>query len=123
MSDNPVQSNGFSNAPLQKQPGVLKIYKTGELTVVGFGGTDVPDEVCVAEYREELLKLIEEQRCKVLAFDLDGVKLIPSGMLGLLISLKKRGLEIELYNPSPDILEVLEVTRLGDQFVIRGIEP
>ena len=28
-----------------KDPNVLKIYKTGELTVVGFGGQDVPDEV------------------------------------------------------------------------------
>lgn len=24
---------------------VLKVYQTGELTVVGFGGKDVPDEV------------------------------------------------------------------------------
>ncbi|MBC7815773.1 MAG: anti-sigma factor antagonist, partial [Planctomycetaceae bacterium] len=35
-------------------PNVLKVYQTGELTVVGFGGKDVPDEVCIAAYRQQL---------------------------------------------------------------------
>ena len=105
-----------------KDPNVLKIYQTGELTVVGFGGQDVPDEVCIAAYREQLFQLIKDHNCKVLAFDLTGVTLIPSGMLGVLTSLRSKVQRLELYNPSEDVREVLHMTRLGNQFDIKEVE-
>ena len=101
---------------------MLRVYETGELTVVGFGGQDVPTEVCIAEYRDQLNRLIEQHDCRTLAVDLSGVKLMPSGLLGMLVSLRKRLESIELFNPSNDILDVLEITRLRDQFVIRELE-
>jgi hypothetical protein len=102
-------------------PGILKIYQTGPLTVVGFAGEDVPDEVCIAGYRDQLFKLIEDHQCKVLAFDLTGVILVPSGMLGVLISLRKRLERVELYNPSKDVQEVLQMTNLAPLFEIREV--
>ena len=104
-----------------KDRNVLKVYQTGELTVVGFGGQDVPDEVCIAVYREQLLQLIKEHHCKVLAFDLTGVKLIPSGMLGVLTSLRSQVKRLELYNPSVDVREVLHMTRLEQLFEIKDL--
>ena len=103
-------------------PNVLKIYEVGELTVVGFGGKDVPDETCIAHYRELLMDLIDKHHCKVVAFDLSGVKLVPSGMLGVLVSVKKRGVEVQIFNPSPDVREVLRLSRLDTQFVISEVE-
>lgn len=102
-------------------PGVLKVYQTGPLTVVGFAGQDVPDEVCIAGYRDQLFKLIEDHQCKTLAFDLTGVVLVPSGMIGVLISLRKRLERVELYNPSKDIRDVLEMTKLISLFDIREV--
>lgn len=102
-------------------PGVLNVYQTGPLTVVGFAGKDVPDEICIAAYRDQLFKLIEDSHCKVLAFDLTGVVLVPSGMLGVLVSLRKRLDRLELYNPSKDVLEVLELTKLNSLFEIREV--
>ena len=104
-----------------KDPNVLKIYQTGELTVVGFGGQDVPDEVCIAAYRDQLFQLVKEHRCKVLAFDLTGVTLIPSGMLGVLTSLRNKVERLELYNPSVDVREVLHMTRLENLFEIKEV--
>ena len=104
-----------------KDPNVLKIYQTGELTVVGFGGQDVPDEVCIAAYRDQLFHLIEEHKCKILAFDLTGVTLVPSGMLGVLTSLRSRVERVELYNPSVDVREVLRLTRLETLFDIKEV--
>lgn len=98
---------------------LLKIYEIGPVTVVGFSGEDVPSEVCVAGYREELLKLLDEHPIQTLAFDLTGVKLMPSGMLGLLSSLRKQVDNIEIYNASPDVREVLKITRLDQLFVIK----
>lgn len=100
---------------------VLKVYQTGPLTVVGFGGNDVPDEVCIAAYRRQLAELIQSQGCKVLAFDLTGVKLIPSGMLGVLVTVRKLVDRVELYNASKDIRDVLRITSLLPLFDLKDV--
>lgn len=108
--------------PLASGSGVLKVYQAGELTVVGFAGQDVPDEVCVAGYRDELTKLLDEHQCHTLAVDLSGVQLLPSGMLGLLTSVRKKVSVVELYNPSPDVRDVLQMTNLNRLFVIKEVD-
>lgn len=114
-------SPDFRLGDLPEDPAVLKIYQTGELTVVGFGGRDVPDEVCIAAYRTQLLDLIAKHDCKVLAFDLTGVQLVPSGMLGVLSSIRQRVGRVELYNPSPDVMEVLRITKFDQLFEIKEV--
>lgn len=94
------------------EPQILSVYKTGPLTVVGFGGQEVLDQVNIAACRSEIMKLVEVNKTEVLAFDLTGVKLIPSGLLGLLASLRNQGVKIQLYNPSEDVMDVLQVTHL-----------
>ena len=96
-----------------------KSTKTGELTVVGFGGRDVPNDICFAFYRDQLIKMVDEYGCKALGFDLTGVTLIPSGMLGVLLSLRRKVERIELYNPSADIREVLLLSRIEQLFEIK----
>ena len=103
-------------------PNVLKVYQTGELTVVGFGGKDVPDEVCIAAYRQQLFDMIAQYDTKVLAFDLSGVILVPSGMLGVLSSLRQRVERLEIYNPSPNVREVLRITKLERLFDIKEVQ-
>ena len=90
----------------------LEIYEAGELTVIGFGGREVLDRMSVADCRDELLDLIRENHCTTLALDLTGVRLIPSGMLGMLCSIRRQGIAVHLYNPSQDVREVLEITKL-----------
>jgi anti-sigma B factor antagonist len=92
---------------------ILNVYQTGPLTVVGFGGQEVLDQVNIAACREELLKLVAAHQTEVLAFDLTGVKFIPSGLLGLLASLRHQNVKIQIYNPSADVQEVLDVTHLN----------
>ena len=104
------------------EQGVLHVYEKGPLTVVGFGGQDVLDHVNVAEFRDEVSAMIRENDCKVLAFDLTGVKLIPSGLLGLLASLRQMDVEVHLYNPSDDIRDVLEITKLDQIMQVHELE-
>ncbi|SFI09884.1 STAS domain-containing protein [Planctomicrobium piriforme] len=101
---------------------ILEVYQTGPTTVVGFGGRDILGDVNVALCRNELLQLIEEQRCSVVAFDLTGVKFIPSGLLGLLASMRQNEIEVHLYNPSDDIREVLTITGLEKIMPVHRIE-
>lgn len=101
----------------------LKVFEVGKKTVIGFGGHEVLDQLNVAVYRDHLLSIIEEHSVETLAFDLSGVILVPSGMLGLLASLHKEGVAVELYNPSEDIREVLEITQLNQLLTVCEGQP
>src|SRR5579862_4017045 len=101
---------------------IFEVYQTGELTVVGFGKHQILDQIDLSACRAEVIALVEKHNCQTLAFDLSGVKLIPSGMLGLLASLRKMNIAVHLYNPSPDVAEVLQITRLSDVMPIHYID-
>lgn len=101
---------------------ILEVYQTGPLTVVGFGAREILDQIDLTQCRAEVIQLLERHQCKTLAFDLTGVKVIPSGMLGLLASLRKLGIEVHLYNPSEDVTEVLQITRLSEVMPIHHID-
>jgi anti-sigma B factor antagonist len=100
----------------------LEVYEAGELTVIGFGSREILDRMSLGECREELIRLIEEHQCSTLAFDLTGVRLIPSGLLGLLCSFRQQGIEVHLYNPSQDVREVLEITKLDTLLEMHEVE-
>ena len=100
----------------------LEVYQPGELTVIGFGGREILDDLNLAECRDDLLELIREHDCHVLAFDLTGVKLIPIGLLGLLASIRRLDVEVHLYNVSDDIREVLEITKLDQVLELHEVE-
>ena len=108
--------------PIKNSKDIFQVYQTGELTVVGFGGREILDQIDLSACRAEILALVEKHSCKTLAFDLSGVKLIPSGMLGLLASLRKMNIVVHLYNPSPDIAEVLQITRLAEVLPVHYID-
>lgn len=101
---------------------LLKVYAEGPVTVFGFGGRDVPDEVSLAGYRDQVYETIGKPNCTTVAFDLTGVKMVPSGMLGLMTSVKQRGRKVELYNTSADVKEVLRIACLFDFFDLREVE-
>jgi len=101
---------------------ILEVYQTGPTTVVGFGGRDVLMDVNVAACRDELIALIQREKCSIVAFDLTGVRLLPSGLLGLLSSLRHNGVQVHLYNPSADVREVLSLTNLDQIMQIHEID-
>ncbi len=105
-----------------QQRGILQLYHVGPLCVAGFGGKDILDTFSVKDIRAEILELIKEHQCETLAIDLTGVKLIPSGMLGLLASMRDLDIDLHLYNPSDDIREVLEITKLNQFMHLHDVE-
>jgi anti-sigma B factor antagonist len=120
------EDSGFHNPQYAlTEDGVLKVYSVGETTVLGFGGQDVPSEFNAAHYRAAISDLLIANNCNVVAFDLTGVKLVPSGMLGLLVSLKQlNGLEptVQIFNPCDDVREVLQITKLNTMIEIHEVD-
>lgn len=102
--------------------GLLKYYEVGRLIVVGFGGKDLPSDYCIAESRQTLCDLVRLHDCKELVFDLTGVHLIPSGMLGVIASMRNLDVQVAVCNPSPDFREVLSTTQLDTIIQIRDVD-
>ncbi len=104
------------------EDGILHVYEVGKLIVLGFAGKDVPSNFNVAHYREAILELAKANGTTTIAFDLTGVRIVPSGMLGLWASLKKQDIGIEVYNPSEDIQDVLEITKLNQLITVKKVD-
>lgn len=107
------------------EDGVLQVYSAGRTTVLGFGGEDVPSEFNAAHYRAAIRDLLRAAECETVAFDLTGVRMLPSGMLGLLVSLRQLdGLtpHVQVFNACADIRNVLSMTRLDTMIEVREVE-
>jgi anti-sigma B factor antagonist len=107
------------------EDGALKIYSVGETTVLGFDGKDVPGEFNAAHYRAVITDLLRANQSHTVAFDLTGVRLVPSGMLGLWVSLSRvpdLPLKVQVFNPSDDVKEVLSITKLKNIFEICEVD-
>ena len=98
----------------------IDVYRSGPLTVVGFGTRNALD-VSVVACQNELAKVLREANCHTLAVDLTGVRLVASGMLGVFASIQRRGVRVLLFNPSPDLVEVLEITKLDRLLAIHEV--
>ncbi len=96
----------------------LEIVRNGEMTVVGFGGRELLDQINLAACRDQITELVKRNQSKTLAFDMTGVRLIPSGLLGLLASLRETVGTIQILNPCEDVREALEVTKLNQIFEV-----
>lgn len=101
---------------------ILNVYEVGRTTVVGFGDREILDNINLALCREELVQLLQKANARTLGFDLTGVRLIPSGFLGLMASVRGLGVEVHLYNPSPDVREVLSTTNLDRLMPVHEID-
>ena len=100
----------------------FEVYQPGPLTVIGFGDRKVLSHMDVTDCREEVFELIRKQRCTTLAIDLTGIGTIPSGLLGLLVAVHHQGVNVCLFNPSNDLREVLEITKLHQLFPTYQVE-
>lgn len=107
------------------EDGLLQVYSAGIVTVLGFGGNDVPSEFNAAHYREAITDLLKANNSTVVAFDLTGVRFVPSGMLGLLVSLTRIAgtpLTVQIFNPSADVREVLAITKLNRMIELHEVD-
>lgn len=104
------------------QERLLKVYATDPIVVVGFGGAAIPDDHNLSAYRDELLDLLEEHKKSELAFDLTGVLIVPSGIVGLLVSLVKQDISVSVFNASQEVREVFEVTQINQLVTLRDVE-
>lgn len=99
------------------------VYKVGRLTVIGFEARHLADPNCQEACRNRLLRLNGDRACEVLVVDLMEVTPLTSWVLGILAAVRKQGIGVELYHPSPVIREILMTTHMDEILHIRHDEP
>ncbi len=100
---------------------MLKVVRNGFSVRIAFNPPDhAKQEVCISEYREQLLQLLEVPECCTVTFDMTGISAPPGGLVGLLASAQACGCEIEILNPSPNVQEILRIAKLDSRLLIRG---
>lgn len=112
--------DGDSSIIVHHQPisDALRFDRDGERMTVGISADSLRDDFSIAEYREILYEIIKASKCKVLRIDFTGIDFLPSGMLGVLSSIRNHGIAIEIRNPNDTIRDSLSVTRLDTIFKI-----
>lgn len=101
---------------------ILQVLAAGPTTIVTFRASDILEDINVAACRDEIIDLVKSNGTEVICFELSRVRLIPSGMLGLLASLRQMDLEVRILNPSPDVREVLSITNFDKLIAIEEVE-
>jgi anti-anti-sigma factor len=95
---------------------VFQVRETGRLTVVRVNPDSVTDYERFEQCSQELTAILNTAGCIVVRFDLEGIPFLASGVLGLLVSMRNAGVDIQFQNASEHVRDVLKVTRL-DQLV------
>lgn len=98
----------------------LRVRQTGEVTEIAFGDRGVKDASCITTFYDQIVELIEQNRCRVLILDMQGAWFLPSKTLGALLALRRIVDRIELHNVSVEVRECLRVTQLDQIFHIEG---
>lgn len=98
----------------------LKIYTKEGLTVVTFEDQGfLAAQTFIGQATEHLERIVEEHHSKVLVIDLAGITALPTDMLGVLVGLHHRGIQIRLFNVTEDVRLILETTNLDQLFDLR----
>jgi len=91
---------------------VFQVNETGRLTLVRVNPDGVTDYERFEQCRDQLLKILKEAGCVVVRLDVEGIPFLASGILGLLVSMRNSGIDVQIQNASEHVRDVLKVTRL-----------
>jgi hypothetical protein len=119
----PVFAKTAMLMPPDPSPSWLRVYRAGEVLVLGFGGSDDAQDVVRGANREQVFDLIETHRCHTIAFDLTGVGSLSVGMVRLLASVRHRCPLVQLFNVSDEIRTQLRLANMTQFFELCVVEP
>ena len=98
----------------------MNVYTKDELTLVTFEDTGyLGGHSFMGQAAERLEGIVETHDSKLLVLDLKEITALPSYLLGVLVSLKNRGVEIRLFNVTVDVRLILETMNLDTHFDLR----
>ncbi|QDT16189.1 STAS domain-containing protein [Alienimonas californiensis] len=103
------------------RPATFTLYSHGEVTALGWDGA-VAIDPDPATFLQEVADLAAGAGAKALAIDLTGLERFPPGLLGGLPALVRRGVRVLLFNPTPDVRELLRVSHLDRHLGVHEVD-
>lgn len=94
---------------------MVEVRERGPRTVMGLKSDRLSDESVLQRLFDELDQLVRSSGCEVLVIDIEGLRSLPSSLIGQLVSLRRR-IPIELINAGEYVQLVLETARLSRLF-------
>ncbi|MBW3539627.1 MAG: STAS domain-containing protein [Planctomycetes bacterium] len=102
----------------ENSPG-FEIAQSGSRISFEFTEKRLPGPTVIAELQKHLQTLVARHDAKTLSLKAGNLQMIPSQLLGFLVEFKRRGLEVELINPSEIVLETLRAVDLEKYFTVK----
>src|SRR5579872_4991159 len=103
---------------MSQRAALMHVTHSGPRAIIGFETSRVPEDERFAEVQERLQQVVNAG-CKELVFDLKGVRIIPSQLLGLMAWLCRNKVDVAIYNASEEIRETLAFTQLDTILEVR----
>lgn len=100
----------------------FEVLEEGTFSTIRFRPDIEEASIRADEIYDDLARFAGQAECLKLAIDLTEMKYVPSSMLGVFARLHAQGIEVHLVGASPDIVEVLEVTRLNTILYVNDID-
>ena len=91
---------------------MIEMSRTEDVILVTFPSETFLGEAIVPSLRDELQKLLDEQKPSVVRFVLTDIVMITSEILGFFISLRGKSVRVQICNPSDDVRTAVETTKL-----------
>lgn len=98
--------------------GIFETHPSEQAVQVQFSGDCVPDQINIAEAREQLSAILRDHGSLCLIFDFTNVKRVGGTFLALLAGFARQGNAIQIDNPSVDLREILHITKLDQHLRI-----
>jgi anti-anti-sigma factor len=105
-----------SGDPLQH----FHVFKRGALTVVGFEMKHLAQGQDSQACHDQLSLLLQTENCRNLVVDLSKVDMMSSWILGVLVALRNRGVDVFVYRPSVEMRQELRLTHIDQLIRVRG---
>ena len=113
-------SDDDDNSDIFVHPKLALTLRDG-IGVLSFGESSTNGVIPVREYEKPIRELAQQPGCRMIEFDLEAVRHIPSGLLGLMTSLMRDyKVPIQVRHCSGEVREALAVTKLDRMIRIVG---
>ena len=99
-------------APSPIDSDFIQCYSTSELTIIRFGCGPLPVDICLSDYRDALYRLVSKLKMNLFGVDLENITFVPSGLVGVLLSLQLRVQKLQIYHCSDAVMDVLRIAKL-----------
>ncbi len=100
----------------------INVKESGALSIIEFDPAVTLATTPIEDVHSEILNLVASAECQKLVIDLSAMSYLPSCLIGSMVSVSTRGVEVHLANASDDVAGVMDVMGLTKRIRVNQFE-